>query len=369
MSKLQLLAIVVVVFFGQALGARAQENRAPAAAPTPGAASLPAPAPTPTLPAAQAPAPPVVQAPAQYPAQAPAQYPAQQPAQYPAQQPAQYPAQQPAQYPAQQPAQYPAQQQQQYPAQQYPAQAPAQYPGQAPAANGAPGYPQTAGAPNPSLESPYGRQPLVQYPVPAPLVQSRELPRGYRTHDGFYLRMQVGAGVGGTTYKDSLGLRDDGTHARSRTVGGAFITDLAIGGAVVENLILHANLHFSHLDEIRKVGSRKWSNDDEELSTLLAFVGGGVTYYFMPFNLYVTGNFGIGGLSQTSGVDHDSHESGTGFGTAAAIGKEWWLGRSGQWAIGVALTGSYYQAPLEIDGIKSTYRGHSSGVVFSTTYN
>jgi hypothetical protein len=356
MSKLQLLAIVVVVFFGQALGARADENQAaPAAAPTAAPSAAPAPSP----------------APAQYPAQAPAQYPAQAPAQYPAQAPAQYPAQAPAQYPAQAPAQYPAQPYPgQAPAQPYPQPYPGQpYPGQAPAPYGTPGYPPAAGAPNPSLESPYGRQPMVQYPAPRPLVQSRELPRGYRTHDGFYLRMLVGAGVGGTTYKDGLGLRDDGSIAQSRTLGGAFLTDLAIGWAVVPNLILHANINLAHLDEIRKVGSRKWTGDNEDLSTLLGFFGGGATYYFMPFNVYVTGSIGVGGLSQTSGADHDSHESGTGFGTSAAIGKEWWLGRSGQWGIGVALVGSYYQAPLEVDGIKSTYRGHSTGAVFSTTFN
>ena len=331
MSKHQLLATLVVVFCAPAFAARAQVNpNVPAAAP----------------------------APVQYPAQAPAPYPAQPPAQYPAQAPAQYPAQAPAQYPAQAPAQYPA-------------QAPAQYPAQAPAPYPAPAYPGAPYvAPNPSLESPYGQRPAqVPYPAAVPLVQSRELPRGYRTHDGFYLRMLVGPGIGGTRYRDSLGLGlgDVGNGVDTRTIGGAFMTELAIGGAIVENLILHVTMNLTHTDEVKKVGNLDWG--DEELSTLMGFFGGGVTYYFEPINIYLTGSFGAGGLSQTSGSDYARHESDTGFGTSFAVGKEWWLGRTGQWAIGVALTGSYYQAPFEIDGIKSTYRGHSTGVAFSTTFN
>jgi hypothetical protein len=251
-----------------------------------------------------------------------------------------------------------------------------------------------AANPNPALESPYAGQPPApapypvapppsaypaptypaeraappSYPAPAYTVQSREVRPGFRQHDGFYLRMLVGAGVGGTKYKDGLGLREDGSVADSRTLGGGSLTELAIGGAVMENLIVHATLNFAHLDEVKRVGGADYDEEDE-LSTLVGFVGAGVTYYLMPANVYLTGSFGVGGLSQTSGAENEEHESDTGFGTSVAIGKEWWLGRTGQWGIGVALSGSYYQAPLSVDGIESTYRGHVTGAAFTTTFN
>jgi hypothetical protein len=179
--------------------------------------------------------------------------------------------------------------------------------------------------------------------------------------------MLNGPGVGGTSYRDSLGLIEGGNGVDTRTLGVSFMTELAIGAAVAENLILHVTMNLAHSDEVKKVANQDWG--DEELSTLVGFFGGGVTYYFMPANVYLTGAFGVGGLSQTSGDDHVDHESGTGFGTSYAVGKEWWLGRTGQWAIGVALHGSYYQAPLELNGVDSTYRGYHAGLAFSTTFN
>lgn len=222
-------------------------------------------------------------------------------------------------------------------------------------------------APSPGLESPYGTRetgaplpPLATY-----RVASRSLPPGYREHDGFFLRMLVGAGVGGTRYRDNLGV--GGAAETTRTIGGAGTTELAIGASVTRNLIVHGTLSLSHMDEVKKVGDQAWG--DEELSTLLGFFGAGVTYYFMPNNIYITGSVGLGGLSQTSGTDHTHHESDVGFGTSIGLGKEWWLGRTGQWAIGIALTASYFEAPLEIEGIESTYRGYTSGLAFSTTFH
>jgi hypothetical protein len=214
--------------------------------------------------------------------------------------------------------------------------------------------------------SPAGAPPAAQsYTAPAPYsLHVRETRKGYRRHDGLFLRMTTGGGVGATTYKERA---SDGSASRTRTLGGAALTEIAVGWAVMENLILHGTLSLAHQSSVKKYGSEPYS--DDEASTLLGFFGAGATYYFMPANVYVTGSIGLGGLSQTSGHDHEDFESNTGFGTSIAIGKEWWIGRSGDWAIGGAIVGSYFQAPFEIDGVKSTYRGHNTGLAFTATYN
>lgn len=187
---------------------------------------------------------------------------------------------------------------------------------------------------------------------------------GYRRHDGFYLRMLSGGGVGGSKYRE--GLAFDGAEAR--TLGSSATTEIAVGWAILENFIAHATLNVGAVhDEKRKLGKRDYKDDDQ--TTVVGFFGGGLTYYLMPANVYVTGSVGLGGIGEVSDDGHDHHESKVGLGTSFALGKEWWLGRSGQWGLGVALTGAYYQGPLEIDHVKSTYRGFTSGVALSATLN
>jgi hypothetical protein len=217
--------------------------------------------------------------------------------------------------------------------------------------------------PQQAVASPHVTPPPAAY-APRASAQSRRS-SGFRQHDGFFLRLRAGAGIGATNYRERA---SDGNGAvGTRTVGSSAQTEVALGYAVVEDLILHATLSLEHVTGAKKVGSADFVEDDT--STLLGFLGVGLTYYLMPTNVYLTGSIGSGGLSQTRGHRHEDFESDTGFGTSVAVGKEWWLGRSGQWAIGVAITGSYYQAPFEVDGVKSQYRGYSSGLSFSTTYN
>jgi hypothetical protein len=178
-------------------------------------------------------------------------------------------------------------------------------------------------------------------------------------HEGLFLRMTLGPAVGGTSY----GSGSD----QSRTLGAGAMTEVAVGYTIAPNFILHAHLNLAHVTGHRK--PRGGAYGSEDVSTVLGFFGAGATYYFMPYNVYLTGALGVGGLSQTQGPSHEDFESDTGFGTSFSIGKEWWLSQQSNWAMGAALTGSYYQAPFDLDGRHSTYRGHSLGVMFSSTYN
>jgi hypothetical protein len=207
------------------------------------------------------------------------------------------------------------------------------------------------------------------YPV-SPGFPEQPKAEGAREHDGFFLRLRAGLGAGGLSYDE----RVDGqrtSDVKTRGLAGAF--EVAIGGAVVENLILHGNLSVAVMDSRKRVDGVEQGDDDQLTSTAVLF-GGGATYYFMPHNLYLTLVLGTAAMVEDrydGGIAgyESSIESGAGFGTTLSIGKEWWVGRSGQWGLGVDITGGFYAAPVEIAGTESTMLGNAVSVSFVSTFN
>jgi hypothetical protein len=187
---------------------------------------------------------------------------------------------------------------------------------------------------------------------------------GYRQHDGFYLRMLAGAGLGGSQYREGLDLGG----VETRMIGSAATLEIALGFALFDNLIVHATLNGGTVQEDNKQ-TGKHDYEAKNIYTLVGFFGGGLTYYIMPANVYVTGSVGVGGIGEVDDNGRDHRESEAGLGSSFALGKEWWLGRPGEWGLGVALTGAYYQAPLEIDHTRSTYRAFTTGAALSATFN
>ena len=202
----------------------------------------------------------------------------------------------------------------------------------------------------------------LQTESPSAYVSGRAQPAGYRRHDGFYLRMLSGVGVGGSKYKDGLTL--DG--GETRTFGSVGSGELAVGWAVLENFIVHATLNGGSVhDEHKKAGQH--DAHGKAPNTIVGFAGAGLTYYLMPANVYLTGSVGVAGLGEISASGHEQHHAKAGLGSSFAVGKEWWLG--GQWGLGAAVTGAYYQGSLELHDSHSTYRGFTSGVALSATFN
>jgi len=239
----------------------------------------------------------------------------------------------------------------------------------------APVYPPTsytpaASPPSGSARGPYTLpDPSASYGYPA--LRGRLPGPGAHKHEGFFLRLNVGFGAGGARYRE----RVDGTqvsNVKTRGLEGAF--ELSIGGAVIENLIVHGSVMFVSMSSHKTVDGVEDSSYDE-LSTSMYLVGGGVTYYLMPTNIYLTLMLGLGGMVERRAYDPRNDEwdveidSDAGFATAFGIGKEWWVGRRGEWAIGAALLGGIFVAPMQIDGLSSTLRGHSVSMTFSTTFN
>mgnify|MGYP001825070282 CR=1 FL=1 len=169
---------------------------------------------------------------------------------------------------------------------------------------------------------------------------------GFHRHDGFFLRMGLGVGMGGLLLlrDDPEGLTSAGVLPReSEDWRSAWVgqQSLSVGGCVVDNLAIYL--------DVRGVVDVVLSEpDDPQRGT--GFVGIGLSYYFMPSNVYLSGSVGPGSTVRTYYRDwHDArHERGdynpdyeyyNGVGASLSLGKEWWV--HDNWGVGME-TGLLY---------------------------
>lgn len=174
-----------------------------------------------------------------------------------------------------------------------------------------------------------------------------------RTHDGFLLRLSAGPGYGETSI-------DPGEKIKMSGASGDM--NIAIGGIVAPNLAVHGTLWgwlVSGPDV--EVGSESGTANDANLS--VSFFGGGITYYFMPINIYVSPSIGAAVGSIEEG--NTTYETDTGFGLDLTLGKEWWVGDG--WALGAA--GAYSWHSVGEPNVDDKWSGSAFGVRFSATMN
>jgi hypothetical protein len=187
----------------------------------------------------------------------------------------------------------------------------------------------------------------------------------FRQHTGFYLSMSVGPVFG--TITDDLISPTKGLLKLSGT-GAKF--DIKIGGAVKENLILHATFFSSVLNgpEIKSNFVSVKASDNMSINENMV-LGGGLTYYIMPANIFLSGSIGMGNYSITD--TKNSTNSGTtdnGFSMQLKVGKEWWVGK--RWGLGATLTygkTSVHNGPRS--GMEEKLNSDRFGVLFNATFN
>ncbi len=186
-------------------------------------------------------------------------------------------------------------------------------------------------------------------------AQAQGTPRGYHTHDGFALQLDLG--LGGMSSSASQG----GTDFKLSGTAGEF--SVLVGGAVVENLIIGA--HFwgvSVSSPTAEVNGQSLGSSDSTLG--LSGFGANITYYIMPVNMYLSASPSVGVLTAKSGGSSSSTESG--FAIRLAVGKEWWV--SDNWGIGANL--QYAHSSNKDKGTNPpTWGTNWFGVAFSATYN
>lgn len=179
---------------------------------------------------------------------------------------------------------------------------------------------------------------------------------GPRAHDsGFFLRLSGGVGYAKSeTTFDLTEPFGEHTFEASKVSGDA---NFAIGGIIANNLALHGTLWgWSITDPTVKVDGTSTSASGD--LSMGAF-GGGVTYYFMPANVYLSGSVGLGILTS------EDESTDPGFASDLTIGKEWWVGT--KWGLGVAGAFGYHNIPEK--DFDARWEGYSFAVRFTATLN
>ncbi len=179
-----------------------------------------------------------------------------------------------------------------------------------------------------------------------------------RTHDGFYLRMCLGGGAANTKIDDpAMKIDIDGS---------AMDLEVAIGGVIAPNLAMHGTFWGPLMTDpdatIDIPGVGPTSGVLEGDVDFIA-VGGGLTYYIMPMNLYLSGSAGFGSINfDTSVTNYDTND---GLSLELAVGKEWWVGKS--WGLG--LSGGFTYHSIPDGGVPGDWTGTSYALRFSATLN
>jgi len=192
---------------------------------------------------------------------------------------------------------------------------------------------------------------------------------GYHKHDGFYLSMNTGP-VFGNVFSNDKSYSSPNTMDMS---GPGAVIDFKIGGAIRENLILHADIISNAV-----VGPTIISTGNinppkvkapQTLSVGEEMYGVGITYYIMPSNILLSGTLGLGSFSIIdSKNDNNNVITDRGFSMQLKLGKEWWVSKN--WGLGVGLTyGSTNVTNKPDNGSTEEISSNRFGILFNTTFN
>ncbi|PKN49293.1 MAG: hypothetical protein CVU63_02570 [Deltaproteobacteria bacterium HGW-Deltaproteobacteria-20] len=183
------------------------------------------------------------------------------------------------------------------------------------------------------------------------------------THDGFFLRMELGAG-----YLMMPGTLEGGSSSTDVDISGmGAVAGLLLGGTPADGLVIGGGSLASVVSKPKiKVGDIE---ADAEGDLSLSLLGPFVQYYPDPnaglhFELLL-------GYASASGTDDDADEAATGFGLSAGVGHEWFV--SEEWSLGVAGRFTYANVKYESDVASTTftqkYTPMVPGILFTATYH
>jgi hypothetical protein len=225
--------------------------------------------------------------------------------------------------------------------------APSVTPGSAPGGEAPPPPPAAQPAPPPPDQPsspPAGQGPPPGYAAPgyAPGYAPPGYPPGYAppppyvppaptepTHGGVYLHLHLGGGF--TSIKGT-----NGSGSTVKLSGGGPSFAVAVGGAVAPNLALFGNffLTMASQPQVSSNGYYGYSTQSS-LDAIVGGLGGGVVYYFMPANVYISGAIGALNFQADDSNSKTVYTSDVGVGFQGLIGKEFWV--SDHWGLGAAL--------------------------------
>jgi len=183
------------------------------------------------------------------------------------------------------------------------------------------------------------------------------------THDGFFLKLELGPG-----YLSMPGTAEAGSASVDTSIKGVgAIGGLLIGGTPADGLVVGgASLaHVVSSPTVEVDGRELDTNDSLTLSVLGPFV----QYYPDP-----SAGLNLGlvlGYASASGGNDDVDEAATGFGVSASVGNDWWIGE--EWSLGVAGRFTYANVKYESSSggltVTQKYNAMVPGAVLTLTYH
>jgi hypothetical protein len=190
----------------------------------------------------------------------------------------------------------------------------------------------------------------------------RVLPPDAYRHDGFFMRGTIG--VGAIFFDEDYGSGRTELDYASLSLG------LDIGGAPVENFIIHGRLAIATASEVELDDPSPNSAPYDNVDLTAVMLGPAVTYYVMPVNVYVTAAVGAAAIVVGDSTDgDDSNYGGGGYGLGLDVGWEGW--GAPQAGVGGALRLQYMSASHEAESsllTDSDLQHLLIGAVFSVTY-
>jgi hypothetical protein len=242
-----------------------------------------------------------------------------------------------------------------------------------------PGYPPPAAYPPPAGYPPPGYPPPAGYP-PAGYPHAAGYPPGvpgyaygyayppqrapgYETHDGTYLRFQLGLNWTG------LYAKSGGETADYTGTGGSFA--FALGYSFTPHLALYLEfLDAGAVNADVKMNGIATNTGASTLATDVIGYGAGGAFYFAS-NMFVAASFLLANAQVTDGNGNVRSNSKTGFAFEALFGKEWWA--SDNWGLGISgqiILGTMKgKDPDLLLNTVPTWKTASFSALFSATYN
>jgi hypothetical protein len=154
--------------------------------------------------------------------------------------------------------------------------------------------------------------------------------------------------------------------------GGGGSLAIAVGGAVVPNLILYAEFLIAGSAESTVERNQDPVTDMRVGGADVYGVGPGIAYYFDPVNIFLAATilYGRAVVDDTTSK-RNLFESKWGSVFELLLGKEWWV--SDNWGLGVSvqaiLANLQGKAPIQAGELVPDWKVSSFSLLFSATYN
>jgi hypothetical protein len=192
---------------------------------------------------------------------------------------------------------------------------------------------------------------------------------GYREHDGFYFRFLLNPFIG---YGFVHSTQNEYSVDMSDTIANV---DFQLGFSLNKNISLFVSSGIMYIPPLmnplnllpKAINADAQRGARPNSDTGIFQTSAGLTYYFIPNNIYLSLSLEIVTGGVTIGNFHSVMDDG--FGIQTSIGKEWWVSKN--WGLGIALNLSYDFFPTTRAGYPTITPLHAFmvGLSFSATYN